>query len=695
MLIDAHELFVSNEFVTTIASNEGQQPQSVAGAWWWGLLLGALLILLYSWSRFDESSSDRQTECLARYQPRFSTSHLRYQEAKFGYLAVVLGLYLLFSWVPNLLDPSGESATVKFLQEANLTSPLAVAVYIISIQNIPFLKEFEQKLRSIFHSIARIPEGVRRLIGRMKGSEFKFEAAPMATQLRKIAGRLGSNAPLDRVIRLVERDEILSSWSRTGCILYQLSDGNRVKVGIDTLFLEHYNNEYENIKSTHEMLAEPVRRRFERLLQQDASAPSDAQDLDDPALQRELRKLSEQLFAFVACGAQSSVKTDAESVNILRKLGFSESQIEGGQANVSEIASLLLLLICFLGAVFALISGLLDQEVKKALHLDYVVEHAWLKAFLFFVSTALFYFSAIVGALWARGRRIGRREWFDINAREKRLPIAGYLWATVSGTVAGSAWLFLVAFLGGPGFESCGRPHEAAVGINLYVTKLYCAIIHASPWFLLALLMALFALVLSDHAETVEDDRTPWTRFLVQDLIAAIAVASVALLVQEQSVRAQAIALSGWKAAVAALFFPANIFAMVFVMCLIVQLYKFHNDEFRRTIGARLQAVSQEGASFALCLERSGRRASCFAAKERSFDEAHATCRGVWTLYPEGMVVRWNAEPGENGESASNLGLILSSDGSLTYKGFSRRIAGTPDFVAQLDVKAAPSPAPA
>ncbi|WP_314945875.1 hypothetical protein [Bradyrhizobium cosmicum] len=55
--------------------------------WIIAFAFGAVMVGMYSWSRFDEPSCDSRSEYFSRYKPRFSTSYSRYARAKWAYVA--------------------------------------------------------------------------------------------------------------------------------------------------------------------------------------------------------------------------------------------------------------------------------------------------------------------------------------------------------------------------------------------------------------------------------------------------------------------------------------------------------------------------------------------------------------------------------------------------------------------------------
>jgi len=107
------------------------------------ICFGAVSVGMSSWSRFDEPSYDSQSEYFARYKPRFSTSYARYAWAKWGYVWAIISVYFVFSLTPEYFNAitAGEG---KVVDSSNI--PMAVALGIITLQNVPGLKDLERRV---------------------------------------------------------------------------------------------------------------------------------------------------------------------------------------------------------------------------------------------------------------------------------------------------------------------------------------------------------------------------------------------------------------------------------------------------------------------------------------------------------------------------------------------------------------------
>src|SRR3954466_1648980 len=177
-----------------------------AGKWIIAFAFGFAMVGLYSWSRFDEPSYDSQSEYFSRYKPRFSTSYARYARAKWAYVGAMILIYVVFSLVPGIFDVIAGAGIEKAAQGP---VPLAVALGLVTLQNVPGLKELERRIRGSLHSVARIPDCVRRTVAQMRGSPFTFEPGAYQCQTKKLDPQLGIGSQLPAGLsKLTDDDEI-------------------------------------------------------------------------------------------------------------------------------------------------------------------------------------------------------------------------------------------------------------------------------------------------------------------------------------------------------------------------------------------------------------------------------------------------------------------------------------------------------
>ena len=660
--------------------------------WIIAICFGAMMVGVYSWSRFDEPSYDSQSEYFARYKPRFATSYARYARAKWGYVCAIVLVYLIFSAVPELFAAfAGFDAGQPKSIEGSLP-PLAIALGFITLQNAPGLKDLERRIRGSLHSFARVPEYVRRTVAQMRSSPINFNSNAVVSQTRKLGIQNSGNVqPQPALSALIAEDDVIHTWYSIGCVLWMLSERSRGQSGIDPLFFDYYKDELDNITAKHHALADLVRAHATECMQSTPSSTfADAANSNDTAVYREVRDLRDRLYTFVACGVHSSVRSDAESLEILRRLGFAVTPTHVGQDQlILQLAGLAFMALMIL----SIFTGYSTQIFREYVLLP--IGNVWIGAFPmptetlgYFAwswSTAAFYSAAIFGALMIRSARVAKREWFDINNLGRERPVLRYITPTLVGTALGCVTLLIIALIGGPAFKPSFSEASKAMGEALRQTL---------PWYPLAMVMALIAVVMSDNRST---ESKFWQSAIGRAAIGASAMALVGFLTSQLSVSngiasfaaSHQLQVSGQVTRTGiyvSLFIAAQIGVFVLVLCTLVQVSERYTAKGGRFAGQTIEAVTRQGPEFCVLFADAG-AAYLFAPAHGGVDTAPALCRGQWQEFPEGTAVRWTIESGGSSCKGGNFGLICSYGNSFIYEGYSDRFSGTAEFVAQVRVR--------
>ncbi|MCP3467906.1 MULTISPECIES: hypothetical protein [unclassified Bradyrhizobium] len=653
--------------------------------WLAALGFGAMIIGVYFWSRFDEPSYEGTSEYFVRYKPKFSTSRRRYLRAKLGYVFAILIVFFILSAVPEIfyaLLP--EELSQKAPKPSDTTLPLGVALMLIAFQTIPRLNEGERRIRGLLHSVARIPESIRRTVAQLRGFPFHCSAAAVALQTRKLGVQIGkSGQEPANLSKLIFEDDFLHVWYNTGCVLSALSENNQASTNIDPLFYDYYKEELDSINDRHIALALPVRKYLTERLR----ANSNPDAVPDPAAIREVRNLRDRLYTFVACGVRSSVRNDAESLDIISKLGFAVRPDPPRERRIEALVWLSLAALSIL-SVFAVWTTQLfenfvlkDEQTIEALKVPTELPGQ----FFWSWSTDAFYFFAILGALLIRGVHIGRREWFDINNFDRERPILRYAKPILLGGALGYIALVLIALLvGGQVLKVEAR--DISKGLVEAVTQ-------TLPWAPLAIVIAGVALWLGDSP--VQDARPSWTRILGRAVVGALVMMAAGFFTS--SLAQPAVRQVGIASIYMSLFVAMQIGLVAFVLCIIVQISELYTDRGRSFAGQFIEASSRQGRLFSMYLHRDG-TACLLSPNGGGLKSSAVRCQGHWQQFPEGTAVRWDGE-GDACGKAGGFGLMSAFGDSLIYEAYAERFSGTPDFVAQLNMRASvdttrPSPAP-
>jgi hypothetical protein len=656
--------------------------------WLIAFIFGIVMVVMYSWSRFDEPSYDSQSEYFSRYKPKFSTSYARYARAKWAYVGAMIFIYTVFSLVPELFNAfanfgaaGDRPKTTEGVAPLAVAAPLAIALGLVSLQAIPGLKELERRIRGFLHSVARIPDCVRRTVAQMRSSPFTFEPDAYQCQTKKLVSRLNiKNQQPAGLTKLTDEDEILHTWYCVGCVLVALSERRRDSVGIDPIFFAYYKDELDSISAKHVALAELVREHLSECLR--GNTPADLGTLS------EIRDLRDRLYTFVACGVHSTVKDEDDGLDMVKRLGFrltgeppkEASNFFGQLAGLSFIS--LTMLSIFTGCLTWMFSEYVAQWVGRVWIQGLPVPTDTLGYFIWSWTTAAFYFTAIFGALAIRKSKIAQREWFDINNLRRERPLIRYITPILVGTAFGSFTLSIIAVMRGPGFNASFG--DAGVAIELLL-----------PWFPLAMVMASIVVVLSDGQ--LKDDRF-WPNTIVRSTVGALIMAVTGSLMSSLVIYRSLVEFAAGKQLelthevlqtgnYTSVFIGILIGLFAFVLCVIAQYAERYVTRARLSAVKHIYLITGQGPEFSIFLDKSG-EASLFAVNSDVSDSEAVSRRGQWQLFPEGAAMKWSAASGEGHCKVGDFGLIHRYGDSVIYEGYLGQFSARkrPVFDAQADV---------
>lgn len=658
-------------------------PNVIAG------IFGALLVGVDSWSRFNQPSYNTHSEHFVRYEPRSATSHTLYRNARLAYVGANLLIYAIVSVTPDVLGvfgirPFGENASGP-------TIPLFAALIIITLQNIPGLREIEQRIRSSLHTIARIPDAVRRTVAQMRGSPFSIRRDLTPALDRKTKVLFGNNCENPAAInRLIIDDEILQTWYRCAALLIALSESNRDRSGIDPLFFDHYKDELDSINARNAALAGDLAAYVAD------RCKGDVPDQHETTLFRDLRDLRDRLYTFVACGVNSSVNTEAERFDILRKLGFGVAH-PTDPINITPLvwSSFLALVVLsvFTGSSVYLFEKWVLNPLPEGWKQAFPVPKLPFEIYAWTWSTAAFYFLTIIGALAVRNTRVARRKWFDLNNLDRDRPYLKYMTPIILGTLFGCLMLTIIALLGGPAFQ------DASLSLAQLGKSVGKAVRETLPWYPLAIVMATVAVTLSDTQLT--DERRWLRRTLVNAAIGATIMTVVGFLCAYIVITAKIAAYASKinyaandiPAAIAIagtyldLFIALQIGVIAFILCWFIQVFERYRTRVRSFAGRRVTIATRQGPTSVMTFDGSGKAAIVPMLPVDEPGMAQQIREGRWQHFPEGTAVKWSVSDAGGGEvSAGRFGLISGLGGSLIYEGYADHFIGEPEFIAQVQV---------
>ena len=669
-------------------------------AWYAALAFGAIIVGTFSWTRFDEPSYDDKSQFFRLYAPRFSTPSGRYWNARLGYVVVLITIFIFFSLFPKflLVFVTGDSGTDLEGRSQGSALPLIVAMLLMGFQNVPGFKQLEVRIRSALHAVGKIPDGVRRTVNQLKGAQFNFDDYDAA--LRHEMTRLAGAADDHRLTPdLIKSDAVLRRWCKISCLLNRITDRGKRSTRISDSFFDTYDEELESITARHDALTLRVAAytiEFIKSIPIDADRPIEGtasargEVLGDAELVRELRKLRDRLFTFIACGLRSSVRSERQVSSALMDLGFDVRLQPKTSRGILGVAGLFLIAVVSITVFTVFVSMefngqyVAGQNWEDGLSRAILVPQEHVMLWLWTLFSAAFYLAAVVGALVPRAAAIAQLNWFDLDQDERQRPLSHYVGPIILGGMCGYLALCLmqviIYFLTTSQPSGAGLLEHAIVGMG-----------QSSYWIPLAVIISFFALWVSD----AELRKTNWTRKLSRALVAALAMALVGWLISDMN--SDLIAnkiLEGSEAppefekaqSRANLMIAAFITLLTTLLLVLIQRQEHRVQKKENLAGKWLTLRSSDGGTCDIQLEPDGTVVHGGAGPQE------AEVVGTWTQYPEGHVIKWKNPLQLGAYWLQGHGVLLREVDTIIFEEYTADLEREAEFVAQVMPKANGAP---
>jgi hypothetical protein len=286
------------------------------------LLLGIVIVVLLSISKFEESTVDKaEGGLIAQLLPRYLATHEEYSCALLRYIGSMVGILCAMSVVgPRLLEVLAPS-----LATHAPIAPFIFALILVGVvPAVPWLKEIEWSIRHFWHERAFIPAAAREVADTLGAANFEFDP-----YIQRVA-----TSPSLRGVELKDfdapRGSVEYEWARLSCLSYEL--GRRRNAGetklLDSEMLDRYASDLDNIGSTrHALEAEVTQYRKESL-----SNPYH----QNIQLGDSIRKTLRQLYILLGCAVRLKASRSPEMNAAFQSFGFilGPSAPQDGNQNV-------------------------------------------------------------------------------------------------------------------------------------------------------------------------------------------------------------------------------------------------------------------------------------------------------------------------------------------------------------------------
>ena len=645
-------------------------------SWSIALLFGSIMVFLHALERFDEPSYNVTREYFKRYKPRFSTSRARYRNAKLTYTVFMLALYLVFSSSPDILALMTGGAVAD---STGAALPLAVAVALTSLQNIPLVKDFEKQTRGFLHAAARIPEGVRDLVAQLKGSSFNFPKYLPAAMAEEIGGGVIHNGMDSKaLLGFLETDPIVRPWFKVSCLLRALSSSNRQNLAIDDMFFAHYNDEIESIHDRYKAYNPLVKIYLEKKL----SGEKNTGEVDiSPAALKDIQcDLRDRVYTFLACALCSSSNDNAEIKACLRNLGFASRPVITRPNSPTQFLTMSVMLLTVASVVTAFLTIMFQTFILVPAAPDWfnvikLIPENRLDLFLWSAKTAAFYLVAIFAALKLRNTFIAQRSWFSLNNLERSRPYIRYFWPVVAGTVSGYLCLVLIIF------------NDMELNLAQAGQQFLTATELAGHWAPLATIVSWLTLFICDTDHKYLSRMKIIRRSLAGGLAMGVTGYGLNFILAQETVTKIA-SMGNEKLAVAHYLSFAFLAALIFIFSTLlfgVVGYIEKNFQQKKDLSGKAIHVKKENDPFTI--KFSSKKLVHLFKGDAQQTYGAACCTGSWIQYPAGTLIKWDTTEHLELAKIGKLGLVLGANDCTRYEGFMEATLGPrAEYIANIDV---------
>jgi hypothetical protein len=362
------------------------------------IAIGLIVVLCYSWQRFDEPSFSNEETLPHTVEPiQYLFAGRAYQKARFVYLCGAVLFYTL------LILPGAQIARVlpgaaqpSFSLEA---WPLLVALILVGFvpnSNMEWLTVVERRLRRGVHEFFLVPTGIVRTIGVLEYADFD----PPANVLIGIGqGNLREKLQNDLG---AYKGSLEYKWARATLILGSLDLKGRDSNPLVRASFAPFEKDLDDIRDRYRQLDLQMRL---------ADRKEQLEDLVD--------KLLKRMYAYIAWGVRRQSKSERVVFLNLERLGFDIPPISSRRVfDVVAPAALLVSLITFL---FWISHDIFDEKVFSSASSSGSI--SIVSSLSAAMAAAFMYGYAVFIALNSRSRQIEDNAWVQTSPR-CYLPIA-------------------------------------------------------------------------------------------------------------------------------------------------------------------------------------------------------------------------------------------------------------------------------
>jgi hypothetical protein len=390
------------------------------------LALAVFVVYVHCLKKFEESTVDKtEDDYIAQLLPRHLATREEYSRALIFYIISMVALVVVLS----ALGPRAVGLEPAKIPEVGGALPLFIALALVGVfPSVPWLQDFEPRLRRYAHERAFIPAAARAAAQKLAAADFDFSNYKKEHVLRSPAMRGVELADFDH-----PRDSIDYAWARLSCVSYELKrrrDAGLTEPLVDGELLQRYASDLDSIAVKRRALEDEIAHyRKEKL-----SNPYFTND----QLHRVIRTTLRQLYVLLGCAVRLKQTPNADMDTALRPFGFVLGPTNPRDENNNVmIMGLAVMTACLFVLVFAAV----EASQLWARSVDFPRER--IEPFYWSFSAVLAHGTAIFIANRMRHRRTKKGLWFAQFGSTRRQIGANYLRVACGCFIAGYGILLL------------------------------------------------------------------------------------------------------------------------------------------------------------------------------------------------------------------------------------------------------------
>lgn len=388
------------------------------------LVVGAIIVGLYCWPKFDESTLQKSDDDLiTQFLPRDLASPKEYS---YGLLTYMVSMLAMLTALSVLGPPILQAFSITTPKVAGAT-PVLVALAIVGLlPNVPMLKEIEIMIRRFAHARAFIPAAARATAERLTVARFDFAPYRDADVLH--SEEMHGVRPSDFC---APRGSIEYNWARLCCLCYALQVREDEETeALDCRLLKSYRRDLDSV--------------YDRRTNLEAQIAQLRDNPDGGGLKRELRlKIRDslqKLYIFIGSSARLRTRNKSKVDQALRDFGFDLDPVR----DAPKQSDVMIIGLAVMGGSVLLICYAATELAKLGLwHPSPYFPINAADPFIWAASTILAHGAAILAADRIRSVMSTNDKWYDTTGTAPKQSVANYIRIGVACAVVGYLVLLL------------------------------------------------------------------------------------------------------------------------------------------------------------------------------------------------------------------------------------------------------------